>query len=71
MIVAASGGGWRAVAGVVIVYELATIATMVALVAAAHAGARRMQFAWIDRFGDAVAGALIVTVGAALAVLGL
>ena len=71
MIVAASGGGWGAVAAVVIVYELATIATMVVLVGMAHAGARTLKFGWIDRYGDAVAGALIVSVGAALAVLGL
>lgn len=71
MIVAASGGGWWAVAAVVVVYELATIATMVVLVATAHAGARTLKFGWIERYGDAVAGALIVSVGAALAVLGL
>jgi hypothetical protein len=71
MIVAASGGGWGAVAGVVAVYELATIATMVVLVTTAHAGARTMKFGWIDRYGDALAGGVIVTVGAALAVLGL
>jgi len=71
MIVAASAGGWGAVAGVVAVYEAATIVTMIGLVAVAHTGARTLRFAFLDRFGDAVAGALIVTTGGVLAVLGL
>ena len=43
---------------------------MVALVTAAHAGTRALRAPWLDRFGDATAGALIVTVGATLAILG-
>jgi nickel/cobalt exporter len=71
MIMAASSGGWHAVISVVIVYEAATIATMVAFVLAARAGMTKLRFSWIDRFGDAVAGGLIVVLGAVLAVLGL
>ncbi|HSP16833.1 MAG TPA: hypothetical protein VLV78_18955 [Thermoanaerobaculia bacterium] len=70
MIVAASLGGWTAVVAVVVTYELATIATMVALVAAARAGANTLRFAWFERYGDAAAGALIVTVGTVLSILG-
>jgi len=70
MIIAAAGAGWTAVIAVVLAYELATIATMVVLVAAAHAGARALHAPWLDRWGDAAAGALIVSVGAAMAVLG-
>ncbi|MGH9420083.1 MAG: hypothetical protein ACRD3J_08925 [Thermoanaerobaculia bacterium] len=71
MIVAASGRGWGAVGAVIVTYEVATIATMVILVAFAHAGARTMRAPWIDRYGDVAAGALIVTVGAAMAALGI
>jgi len=73
MIIAASSGGWAAVGTVVVAYEVATIGTMVALVTTAHAGARALRAPWLapwlDRYGDATAGALIVTLGATLAVL--
>ena len=55
---------------VVIAYEVATIATMVALVALAHSGAQRFQGRWIERYGDGAAGALIVVTGIMVAVLG-
>ena len=71
MIMAAASFGWPAVAAVVLTYELATIATMVVLVAGAHASARAMRFTWIEHYGHAAAGALIVSVGAAMAVLGI
>jgi putative Mn2+ efflux pump MntP len=70
MIMAASVGGWMAVAAVVITYEIATIVTMAALVVAARAGANSVRFAWFDRYGDAAAGALIVTVGTVLSIFG-
>ncbi|HEX9163393.1 MAG TPA: hypothetical protein VF980_16920 [Thermoanaerobaculia bacterium] len=70
MIMAASVGGWGAVVAVVVTYEVATITTMVVLVAAARAGANKVRFAWFDRYGDAAAGALIVTVGTVLSILG-
>jgi threonine/homoserine/homoserine lactone efflux protein len=71
MIIAAAGAGWHAVLTVVLAYELATIATMVVLVTTAHAGARAFRAPWIDRYGDATAGAVIVMVGAAVRVLGI
>ena len=71
MIMAVAGAGWMAVLGVIVVYEAATILTMIVLVAAARAGAQAIRFAWFDRFGDATAGALILVLGAALATLGL
>jgi len=71
MIMAVAGAGWTAVLGVIVVYEAATITTMIVLVTAARAGAQAIRFAWFDRFGDAVAGALILTLGAVLATLGL
>jgi hypothetical protein len=71
MIVAASSGGWAAVGSVVLVYEAATIAAMLVLVAVAVAGVRTMRFPFLDRYGDALAGGLILTTGGVLAVLGL
>ena len=71
MVMAASSSGWRAVALVIVAYEIATLATMVALVTTAHAGARALRAPWLDRWGDAAAGALIVMMGTAMAVLGL
>lgn len=64
LIFAASIQGVVAVGVVIIVYEAATMATMVMLVLNAHAGVRRLEMPWIDRFGDAVAGAVIVCIGA-------
>ncbi|HEX9501992.1 MAG TPA: hypothetical protein VGA10_10095 [Thermoanaerobaculia bacterium] len=64
LVFAASIEGVAAVAAVIIVYEVATIATMVTLVLSAHTGVRRLEMPWIDRYGDAVAGAVIVCIGA-------
>ena len=71
MIIAAANAGWHAVLIVILAYEVATIATMVVLVTMAHAGARAFRAVWIDRYGDIAAGALIVTVGAAMMALGI
>jgi nickel/cobalt exporter len=71
MVMAAAGVGWRTTGAVVASYELATIATMVVLVTAAHAGVRALRMPWIDRHSHAVAGAVIITLGIAMAVLGI
>ena len=71
MIIAAAAAGWLAVAIVIITYEVATIATMVVLVTFAHAGARALRARWIDAYGDAAAGAVIVCIGAAMMALGI
>jgi hypothetical protein len=71
MIIAASARGWGAVGSVIVVYEVATILAIVILVQLAHAGARKLRFAWIDRYGDVVAGAMILTVGTLVTVLGI
>jgi len=59
-----------ATAAIVAVYELATIATMVALTALARAGAAKLGGRWVERYGDATAGGLIVATGVLVAVLG-
>lgn len=71
MIIAASAKGWSAVGAVIAVYEIATIAAIVTLVRLAHAGARRLQFGWVDRYGDFVAGALMISVGAFVTFVGI
>lgn len=55
---------------IVLAYELATIGTMVALVLPARAAAERVGGAWAARYGDAVAGGVIVAVGLLVATLG-
>ena len=71
MIMAAASSGWVGVFLVIVAYEIATLSTMVVLVTTAHAGARSLRAPWLDRYGDAAAGALIVTMGTVLAVLGI
>ncbi len=55
---------------IVVAYEIATIGTMVALVLPARAGAAALRLPWLDRYGDAAAGGLIVAVGLLVAALG-
>jgi len=55
----------------IVIYEVATLGAMAAIVLAARAGAfRSLQAPWLDRYGDALAGGLIVATGVAVAVLG-
>ena len=55
---------------IVLLYEVATIGTMVLLVLPARAGARTLRAAWLDRYGDAAAGGIIATVGLVVTALG-
>jgi hypothetical protein len=66
---AAPLGVARAVA-VVLLYESATLATMLTLVTAARAGSQRLRAPWLDRYGDAAAGGLIAAAGLLVAGLG-
>ena len=70
LILAASPLGWPRIFAIVLLYEAATLATMVAFVLPARAGARAVRARWLDRYGDAAAGALIVGVGITAAALG-
>jgi nickel/cobalt transporter (NicO) family protein len=69
MIIAASTLSWGAVGAVILVYEIATISAIVILVHLAHAGARKVRFAWLDRYGEVVAGAMILTLGTVVVML--
>jgi len=67
---AAAPLGVARTAVVVGAYELATIGTMVALVVPAAAAATRVTGHWVEHYGDAAAGAIIVSVGVLVAAMG-
>ena len=71
LVFAAMVEGPLAVTSVIVMYEFATIATMIALVMLSHHGASRLNFSWMDRFGQPAAGAVIVVVGTAMILLGM
>ena len=71
MIMAAATEGWAAVAAVVIAYEIATIGTMVVFVTLARAGAQSLRSHWIDHYGHALAGAVILVTSLTVAILGI
>ena len=54
---------------IVVAYEVATVGAMVALVAVAQSGAQLFKAKWIERFGDPIAGGLIVATGIMVAIL--
>jgi nickel/cobalt transporter (NicO) family protein len=54
----------------ILVYETATLAAMVGLVLPARAGANVIRAHWIERYGDAAAGATIAAVGLLVLSLG-
>lgn len=60
-----------ATVAIVIVYEAATIATMVGLTVAARAGASVLHGQWIERYGDSAAGAVIAVTGVSVAIIGI
>lgn len=68
---AAAPLGWLRTTAVVSAYEAATIATMIVLVVPARAAVNRLHGAWIVRYGDAAAGAVIAAVGLFVTVLGI
>jgi hypothetical protein len=63
--------GWGSVAGVVVLYQLATIVTMLLLVLPATSAAKLVvRGAWMHRYGDAAAGMFIAAIGIAVGLLG-
>lgn len=71
LIIASSSSGWPTVLATILAYELATLTSMSILVTTAHAGARALRGHFFDHYGDALAGGVIVGVGAAVLVLGI
>jgi hypothetical protein len=68
---AAFSTGWMATLAVVAAYEMTTIATMVALVLPARAATGAVRGAWVERFGDVLAGSVIAGVGVLVGLTGL
>src|SRR5882724_8992260 len=66
MVAAAPLRAWEILA-LVVVYELATVGAMVVLVLPARAGINVLKAHWLDHYGDAAAGAVIVVVGVVVA----
>jgi sulfite exporter TauE/SafE len=56
--------------GIVLLYEAATLLTMVLLVLPARAGVKMLRFRFLDRYGDAAAGGAIAAVGLVVTLLG-
>jgi hypothetical protein len=71
LMVASAPLGWASTLGVVAAYELATIGTMVALVLPTRAAIGRVDVAWADQWGDAVAGGVVAFVGVVVMNLGI
>jgi nickel/cobalt exporter len=71
LLFAAASLGTAPAVGIVLLYEVATIATMIALVLPARAGMALLRLRWLDHWGDAVAGGLIVVTGLVVAALGI
>jgi len=55
---------------IIMIYEAATIATMVGFTLAARAGISVLRGRWLDRYGDSAAGGLIVATGLIVALAG-
>jgi len=70
LVFAAAPLGWPSTLGIALLYEIATIATMVAFVLPARAGAHRLRAPWLDRWGDAAAGGLIAAIGLTVFTMG-
>ena len=71
IMIAAAPLGWPRVVALIVIYEVATLGAMAGIVLTARAGAfRSLQAPWLDRYGDALAGGLIVATGVAVSVLG-
>ncbi|MGZ6988053.1 MAG: hypothetical protein ACXVH0_03730 [Thermoanaerobaculia bacterium] len=71
LLFAAAPLGMAPTAGIVLLYEAATIGTMIALVLPARAGVSRLAFPWLDYWGDALAGGLIAATGVVVMALGI
>jgi hypothetical protein len=63
ILLAAAPLGAVQTAAVVVIYELATIGAMLALVLPARAGVAVLRGRWLDRWGDALAGGMIAGAG--------
>ena len=68
---AAAPLGTARAAGVVLIYEVATLGAMLPLVLLSRAGATRLKWQWLEHYGDGFAGGIIAAVGLAVTLLGI
>lgn len=71
LVVAAAAVGPGAAVTVIALYAAATVGTMTLLAVTARAGAGVLRAPWLDRWGHAAAGALILLVGVAVGLVGI
>lgn len=71
LLFAAAPLGWPSTVAIVAAYEIATIGTMIVLVIPTREAAGRIAGVWADRWGDALAGGVVATVGLAVLMLGI
>jgi len=64
-------GRWGAMVATAVAFALATLGTMVGIVAAGHAGLMRLPLRSLDRWSHALAGGVIACAGLAVVFLGL
>jgi len=64
----AAGGRWALAGVTALVFGLATIATMVLLVALGHAGVQRLPLGFLDRWAHSAAGLVLALSGVAMLV---
>ncbi len=70
ILLAAAALGAPVAAGIVFLYEAATLGAMVILVLAARAGVRALSWSWLEKWPDATAGAVITAAGLAMLAIG-
>jgi hypothetical protein len=71
LLFAAAPLGTAPTVGIVLLYEAATLGTMIVLVLPARAGYERLHVPWLDHWGDAVAGGIIASTGVVVMALGI
>jgi nickel/cobalt exporter len=71
IIIAAAPLSMAGTIAIVLVYELATLLTMVGLVLASRAGIGVLRAHWIEHHGDTAAGGLIALTGIVVAIVGI
>lgn len=71
LLFAAAPLGTAPTVGLILLYEAATIGTMIVLVLPARAGVSLLRLPWLDHWGDAVAGGLIAATGLLVSALGI
>jgi hypothetical protein len=68
---AAAPLGFGRTLAIVLLYEAATLATMLLFVLPARFGVRMLRAGWLDKYGDAAAGGVIAAVGLVVTILGI